>query len=133
MLARGVNFRRLVLQIKRAYEPASKDDGYRVLIDRLWPRGIAKARFVLDQWAKELAPSTELRKSFGHDPSRWREFRARYRLELRRPEARATLEELARRARRSTVTLLYSARDEEHNNAVVLKEILEGSARKKAA
>lgn len=114
-----------MIKIKRAYEPAGKSDGYRVLIDRLWPRGIKKASLPLDEWIKELAPSAELRKSFGHDPARWKEFQARYRLELRKAEARRKLEDLAERALTSTVTLVYSARDEKHNNAVVLKSLLE--------
>lgn len=119
-----------MVKTKRAYEPARKNDGYRILVDRLWPRGIAKSELPIDEWAKELAPSAELRKSFGHDPAKWKEFRARYRLELRAPSARAKLDELAQRARSSTVTLLYSARDEEHNNAIVLRELLEKSAAK---
>jgi uncharacterized protein YeaO (DUF488 family) len=114
-----------MIKIKRAYEPAVKGDGYRVLVDRLWPRGIKKSDLVLAEWTKDLAPSSELRKSFGHDPARWKEFRARYLRELRAPTARDKLEALAKRARRSTVTLVYSARDEEHNDAVVLKDVLD--------
>ena len=116
-----------MIKIKRAYEAAKKEDGYRVLIDRLWPRGIKKADLVLDEWAKELAPSNELRKSFGHDPSKWKDFQTRYRLELRSVEARQKLEELSDCARKSDVTLVYSAHDEEHNNAVVVKDLLERS------
>jgi len=111
--------------MKRAYEVAEDNDGYRVLIDRLWPRGIKKSDFVLDEWAKELAPSSELRKSFGHDPSKWKEFRTRYQMELRAPEAREKIGDLVKRARRSNVTLVYSARDEDHNDAVVLKDVIE--------
>lgn len=114
-----------MVKLKRAYEPASKSDGYRVLIDRLWPRGIKKADLILNEWTKELAPSTELRKSFGHDPAKWIEFRARYQLELRSRPSREKLESLAKRARQGSVTLVYSARDEEHNDAVVLKNILD--------
>ncbi|MDR3607875.1 MAG: DUF488 domain-containing protein [Oligoflexia bacterium] len=114
-----------MIKMKRAYEPPERKDGYRVLIDRLWPRGIEKSRLALDQWIKDLAPSPELRKDFGHDPSRWKQFRARYRLELRSKAARETIDTLAKRASKSPVTLIYSARDEDHNNAVVLKEAIE--------
>jgi uncharacterized protein YeaO (DUF488 family) len=114
-----------MIKMKRAYEPAERGDGYRVLIDRLWPRGIKKADLVLDEWAKELAPSSELRKRFGHDPNKWREFRTQYQMELRASEARAKIDELVKRAHRSNVTLIYSARDEEHNDAVVLRDVLE--------
>lgn len=114
-----------MVRIKRAYEPAAESDGYRVLIDRLWPRGVKKTKLHLDEWAKELAPSSELRKRFGHDPSRWKEFRAKYQAELRAKSVREKIEHLAGLARKSTVTLVYSARDEQHNDAVVLKSILE--------
>jgi uncharacterized protein YeaO (DUF488 family) len=114
-----------MIQMKRAYEPAVKADGYRVLIDRLWPRGIRKADFQMDEWAKQLAPSATLRRDFGHKPEHWKEFQSRYRAELRSTEAREKLEELAWRARRGTVTLVYSAKDEAHNDAVVLREIIE--------
>jgi uncharacterized protein YeaO (DUF488 family) len=119
-----------MIKMKRAYEPAARGDGYRVLIDRLWPRGIKKSDLILDEWAKELAPSADLRKQFGHDPGRWKGFRARYRLELRAKASRDKIEALARRARKSTVTLVYSARDEEHNDAVVLKGILDRAIEK---
>jgi uncharacterized protein YeaO (DUF488 family) len=122
-----------MIKTKRAYEPATKDDGYRVLIDRLWPRGVRKSDLVLDAWVKEIAPSAELRKSFGHEPSKWKRFSASYRAELRAPAARQFLEALAKRARRSTVTLVYSARDEEHNDAVVLRDILERMVDKMSA
>jgi len=109
--------------IKRVYEPAAAGDGYRVLIDRLWPRGLKKEAVPLDLWAKELAPSTALRQWFGHEPARWDAFRARYAAEL---EAVAEhWQPLAQRARRQTVTLLYGARDEAHNNAVALKAHME--------
>jgi uncharacterized protein YeaO (DUF488 family) len=110
------------VRLKRAYEPASAKDGYRVLIDRLWPRGISKKQAKLDEWAKELAPSTQLREWFGHEPSRFPEFRRRYIDELRADVPR--LKELRRRARMSTLTLVYSAHDSEHNDAVVLAEVL---------
>ncbi len=113
-----------MVRVKRIYEPASAEDGYRVLVDRLWPRGVRKAEAHVDAWLKQLAPSTELRRWFGHDPARWDEFRERYRRELETPEARQALEDLARRAAAGTVTLLYSARDTEHNQAVALEEVL---------
>jgi uncharacterized protein YeaO (DUF488 family) len=110
------------IRCKRANAPAESADGYRVLIDRLWPRGISKQRAKLDGWEKELAPSTELRKWFGHDPDRFAEFRRRYIEELR--DQRPLLTDLRRRARGGTVTLVYGARDTEHNDAVVLAEVL---------
>jgi uncharacterized protein YeaO (DUF488 family) len=110
------------IQIKRAYEPASPDDGYRVLIDRLWPRGLSRQRAGIDDWVKELAPSTELRRWFAHDPGRFEEFRRRYIGELRDEHRR--LSALRRRARDGRVTLVYSAHDTEHNDAVVLAEVL---------
>lgn len=119
-----------MIKMKRAYEPAQKGDGYRVLIDRLWPRGIKKEKLVHNEWAKELAPSTELRESFGHEISKWKMFRTQYKKELRTKEASEKISLLAKRARRHTVTLVYSARDEEHNDAVVLKEVLERIVKK---
>lgn len=113
------------VRIKRAYEAPSARDGYRVLIDRLWPRGRRKEDLRLDAWLKDLAPSRELRTWFDHDPERWREFRARYRRELRGETAQELLRDLARRARRGTVTLVFAAKDVEHNDAVVLREIVE--------
>jgi len=113
-----------MVHIKRAYDPASRRDGMRILVDRLWPRGLKKAEVNAVKWMKELGPSTEVRKSFGHDPSHWKEFRKRYKAELRRPEARAMLKEIATAAARGTVTLVYSAKDEEHNQAVVISEVL---------
>lgn len=110
------------IQIKRAYEPAAADDGHRVLIDRLWPRGVSRKNARIDGWIKELAPSTQLRQWFGHDPRRFEEFRRRYVEELR--DERPRLTALRRRARAGRVTLVYSARDTEHNDAVVLAEIL---------
>lgn len=114
-----------MIKLKRAYEPASPDDGYRVLVDRLWPRGIAKADLKIDSWEKDLGPSTELRKWFGHDPERWTGFHERYLRELDDPEKQRLLESLSERARHGTVTLIYSARDTEHNQAVVLKQALD--------
>jgi uncharacterized protein YeaO (DUF488 family) len=110
------------VRLKRAYEPAGPADGYRVLIDRLWPRGVSKARAALDEWDRELAPSAELRQWFAHEPSRFEEFRRRYIEELRGQRPR--LAHLRRRARAGTLTLVYSARDDEHNDAVVLAQIL---------
>jgi len=109
---------------KRVYDAAEAGDGYRVLIDRMWPRGVSRQRAQLDEWARELAPSSELRKWFHHDPERFDEFRSRYRQELR--ELRPLLEELRRRARDGPVTLLYAARDRKHNDAVVLEELVRG-------
>ncbi|HEX5948915.1 MAG TPA: DUF488 family protein [Actinomycetota bacterium] len=110
------------IRLKRAYEPAAPSDGYRVLIDRLWPRGVSREQARLDEWEKELAPSAELRGWFGHDPSRFEEFRRRYIGELR--SQRSRLMELRRKARKDTLTLVYSARDTEHNDAVVLADVL---------
>ena len=110
------------IRMKRAQEPASVADGERVLIDRLWPRGVSRERARLDAWERDLAPSTELRKWFGHDPARFEEFRRRYVEELRGQRPRLT--ELRRRARAGPVTLVYAARDVEHNDAVVLAEVL---------
>lgn len=110
------------VRIARIYDDPGAGDGYRVLIDRLWPRGVAKERARLDEWARALAPSAELRRWFGHDPARFDDFRERYRAEL---AARGEeLDALRRRARDGTVTLLYGARDREHNDAVVLAELL---------
>lgn len=110
------------IRLKRAYEPAAADDGYRVLIDRLWPRGVSKQQAKLDEWEKELSPSSELREWFGHEPSRFEKFRRRYIDELRANAPR--LKELRRHARTGTLTLVYSAHDSEHNDAVVLAEVL---------
>ena len=110
------------VQLKRAYEAAAADDGSRVLIDRLWPRGLSRQAAALDLWLKEIAPSTELRKWFGHDPARWVEFQRRYAEEVRRhPELFEQLRELAHKGR---LTLVYAAHDEQHNDAVVLRDLL---------
>lgn len=110
------------IRLKRAYEPTASSDGYRVLIDRLWPRGVSRKQAKLDAWERELAPSAELRQWFGHQPNRFKEFRRRYIEELRwqRPQ----LTELRRRARDGTLTLVYAAHDSEHNDAVVLAAVL---------
>ncbi len=110
------------VRLKRAYEPASSSDGTRVLIDRLWPRGVKKADAKIDEWMKDIAPSAELRKWFGHDPARWPEFRERYAAEIKQhPEE---LQRLRALAREGTLTLVFSASDEEHNNAVVLRDMI---------
>jgi uncharacterized protein YeaO (DUF488 family) len=110
------------VKIKRAYEPASRTDGTRILVDRLWPRGLKKADAKIDEWLKEIAPSTELRKWFGHDPARWSEFRKRYKAEARQhPEELARLRTLAKKG---PLTLVYSAHDESHNDAVVLRSLI---------
>jgi len=114
-----------MVQIKRAYEASSKADGCRVLIDRLWPRGRSKAQLALDDWMKELAPSNELRKKFSHDPKKWKFFVSNYRKELRNPDAQKQIQFLADVAAKKKLTLVYGARDEEHNNAVVLKNLIE--------
>jgi len=116
----------MAVRIKRAYDAPDPADGYRVLIDRLWPRGVSKEAARLDEWARELAPSSELRRWFGHDPVRFDEFRLRYRAELSEHEEK--LLELHRRGRDGTLTLVYAARDTEHNDAVVLAELLRESA-----
>ena len=117
----------MVVRLKRAYERPAASAGYRVLIDRLWPRGVKREDSRLDEWARELAPSGELRRWFGHDPERFDEFRRRYTAELAGQEEK--LRELRRRARRGTLTLVYGARDTEHNDAVVLAEILRAGRR----
>ncbi len=115
------------IRVKRIHDPADSADGYRVLVDRLWPRGVTKADANIDAWVKELAPSRELRQWFGHDPGKWPEFCQRYTRELdQSEEAVQTLEALRARSRRGPVTLIYAAKDRDHNNAVALKRILEG-------
>ncbi len=113
-----------MLQIKRVYDPPATKDGYRVLIDRLWPRGLKREAAHIDLWLKDIAPSDELRRWFGHDPKRWKAFAARYREELAAQEP--IWQELARRTRKRRVTLLFAAKDAERNNAVVLKSFLAG-------
>lgn len=114
-----------MIALKRVYDPASQEDGYRVLVDRLWPRGLSREDAAVDEWAKALAPSNGLRKWYGHAPERWEEFRRRYREELATEEARAELDRLRAVAREQTVTLLFAARDESRNNAAVLRQVLE--------
>jgi uncharacterized protein YeaO (DUF488 family) len=112
------------IKLKRAYEPRGSDDGTRILIDRLWPRGVKKANAAIDEWMKEMAPRTELRKWFGHDPERWPEFRRRYKSEIRQHAEQ--FDRLRHLAQRGRVTLVFSAHDEAHNDAVVLKDLLLG-------
>ena len=112
------------VKLKRAYETPSTGDGTRILIDRLWPRGIGKADAAIDLWAKDIAPSTALRRWFGHDPARWCEFRRRYSEEIH--QHRDRLGELRTRAREGRITLVFAAHDELHNDAVVLRGVLLG-------
>lgn len=109
---------------KRAYEPPATSDGYRVLIDRLWPRGVSKAKLHLDAWEKDVAPSKELREWYQHDPAKWPEFQKRYRQELKSPAAKAVLADLARRAKRGRVTLVYASRAAEISDVAVLEKLL---------
>jgi uncharacterized protein YeaO (DUF488 family) len=113
-----------MIHLKRVYEEPSKKDGMRVLVERLWPRGLTKERAAVDLWLKDVAPSPELRKWFGHDPARWEQFQERYQKELR--EKRDAVQLLKQKGKEGTVTLVYAARDEEHNGALVLKRLLQG-------
>lgn len=116
------------IAVKRVYEPVSRSDGARVLVDRLWPRGLRKTDVVLDEWLRDLAPSNELRKWFHARPNQWAVFRKRYLKELAAPQVEETLQKLYSLAgKRKRLTLLYASKNEERNNAVVLKELLEGS------
>ena len=110
------------IRTKRVYDPPSSDDGYRVLIDGMWPRGISRERAAVDEWARELAPSDELRQWFGHEPERFEEFGERYRAELAAQRERLT--DLRRRSRSGVVTLVFAARDVDHSNAAVLADVL---------
>ena len=112
-----------MIKLKRAYEKAIRGDGERILVERLWPRGLTKLQAGIDLWLKEVAPSTELRRWFGHDPEKWDEFRHRYRKELRNKDE--LIELLKRKAEAGTITLIYAARDEEHNGALVLQQFLQ--------
>jgi uncharacterized protein YeaO (DUF488 family) len=114
-----------MVRLKRAYEPASREDGYRVLVERLWPRGLRKQDLVLDAWERVVAPSHDLRKWFAHDPDRWPEFKQRYRQELRDSSASEHVHALAERASQGTVTLVFSTHDAMHSSALVLKEVLD--------
>jgi uncharacterized protein YeaO (DUF488 family) len=112
-----------MIKLKRAYEKPSADDGFRVLVERLWPRGMSKDKAQLDLWLKDVAPSQELRQWYGHDVAKWIEFQKRYRAELRKERDR--LELLLEKSASGTVTLIYAAHDQEHNSALVLKEFLD--------
>ena len=118
-----------VIRIKRVYEPVGQEDGFRILIDRLWPRGLSKERAKVDEWRREISPSDDLRKWFQHDPEKFEEFRRRYREELM--DKLVVLKKIRERARSGNLTILYSAHDEKHNNAVVMKEMLEELGRAK--
>ena len=113
------------ISLKRAYEPTAKTDGVRVLVDRLWPRGATKTKANIDLWAKDLAPSTDLRKWFGHDPEKWSEFQKKYRAELKGNPA---LLEIRALSHQENVTLVYAAKDELHSHALVLKQVLDSGA-----
>jgi uncharacterized protein YeaO (DUF488 family) len=110
------------ITLKRAYEPPSEADGIRILVDRLWPRGLTKKAAAIDRWGKDVAPSTELRKWFGHEPSRWKEFGRRYRAELK--HCKEPLDAIRDLARSSPITLIYAAHDTAHSHAIVLREVL---------
>jgi uncharacterized protein YeaO (DUF488 family) len=112
------------IRIKRAYEEPDKDDGTRILVDRLWPRGLTKEKARVDLWLKDVAPSTELRKWFAHDPAKWAEFRSRYLKELKGNKEQVSL--LGNEAAKGPVTFVYGAKDEEHNEAAILQELLTG-------
>lgn len=118
-----------MLQLKRAYEPPAPTDGYRVLVDRIWPRGVRKEEAAIDEWMKEIAPSTALRQWFAHDPAKWPEFQRRFKEELR--ERDDMLRRLTSMASRGRVTLVFGARDEEHNDAVVLASVLRARMRRR--
>jgi uncharacterized protein YeaO (DUF488 family) len=120
--ARRLPATELEVRVKRIYDEAARGDGYRILIDHIWPRGVSRERARLDEWARELAPSDGLRKWFDHVPARFPRFRSRYRRELQRQSAR--LDELRRRAATRPLTILYAARDPKHNNAIALAELL---------
>jgi uncharacterized protein YeaO (DUF488 family) len=112
-----------MFRLKRVYEEPSSEDGYRILVERLWPRGLSKERAAVDLWLKDVAPSPELRKWFNHDPAKWKEFQRRYREELK--EKKEAVKLLKQKGKEGTVTLVYAAHDEEHNGALVLKQLLE--------
>lgn len=112
-----------MIKLKRVYEAPSATDGFRILVDRLWPRGLTKDRAAVDLWLKEVAPSAELRKWFGHDPAKWKQFQVRYRKELR--AGHDAIDLLREKCKQGTITLLYGARDTEHNEALVLKTLLD--------
>lgn len=114
----------LKIFVKRAYEDAAPEDGYRVLVDRLWPRGRSRGTLALGQWARDVAPSAALRKWFGHKPARWEAFQQRYRHELDAEEQQQRMRSLLAEAKGQPITLVYGAKDEEHNQAIVLRDVL---------
>ena len=114
----------MTIAMKRAYEASSPKDGYRVLVDGLWPRGVTKAQLEIDAWLREIAPSASLRKWYGHKPERWQEFSKKYRQELSKTPRKALLDELIDRARKGQVTLVFGARDAERSNAAVIAEMI---------
>ena len=115
------------IRLKRAYDEASADDGVRILVERLWPRGLTKERAAIDLWMRDVAPSQELRRWYSHDVAKWNEFKKRYRAEL--AQNKAEVDELRKKCRAETVTFVYAAKDEEHNSAVLLKDYVEGHRR----
>lgn len=123
LLLSPYNSTQMKINIKRVYEAAERTDGYRILVDRIWPRGISKEKAAVDLWLKEIAPSTALRKWFDHDPAKWNEFKKKYFLELKVDNEAVQI--LKQKAKENNVTLIYAAKDEEHNQAVALKEWLQ--------
>ncbi len=121
-----------MITLKRVYEPPADEDGERILVDRLWPRGVARTEARLSCWMKEVAPTSALRKWFGHEPSRWEEFRRRYAEELQAPDKQALLKDIAAKSRHGVVTLVFGARDPDHNHALVLTQLIREIARKAA-
>ncbi len=115
--------RKAMIRLKRAYEPPTEEDGTRILVERLWPRGVSKDQAAIDLWLKEIGPSTELRKWYGHEPDKWEEFRKRYWAELE--QKGDLLDDLKQKLNQGPVTFVFAAKDEEHNSAVALKEYLE--------
>ncbi len=116
------------VKIKRIYDEPARSDGTRILVDRLWPRGVSQEKAAIDEWMREIAPSDKLRAWFGHRSERWMEFKKRYKKELTDPEKKKILATLKRVSRISTVTLLYAAKDDEHNNALALQGFLDGTS-----
>ena len=120
-----------MLRMKRVYDPAAVADGQRILVDRLWPRGLSKAKAKVDEWLKDIAPTTELRRWFAHDPAKWPEFERRYKRELR--AHRTLIGDIARRAMRGPITIVFAARDEDHNDAVVLATLIRSRMKRAAS
>lgn len=121
-LAHSTDIRKLMLKLKGVYEPPAKSDGMRILVERLWPRGLTKERAVIDLWLKDIAPSSELRKWFSHDVKKWEQFKKRYWTELARNPDAVNL--LKQKSKEGIVTLVYAAKDEKHNSAVILAKFL---------